>query len=174
MNLDPLIAALRAAPLPARDAPLLDIVPVLGLLARHLDVPLGGAEVPFGRYLLHAEPAFNLQLDVFSRAYRGGIHRHGTWGMFGVLRGALDVEDYTPGGELLRAAYIPRGGAMAFAEASDWHRVSTGEGPQVVSVHLYGPGFDLDVGEAMDERGHRTYRRSPFGESTALQALWRA
>jgi hypothetical protein len=39
------------------------------------------------------------------------------------------------------------------------------DGPQTVSVHLYGAGFDLDEGVALDDEGRIfRYRRGAFGE----------
>lgn len=154
------------------------------LLRRLLGVARGirltDREVPYGRYLIHADPAgrFNLQLDVFSRDYVGGVHAHDTWGMFFVLRGALYVEDWQEIDgrvRLCRSGYAGAGGGQAFGPPwADWHRVSTdGEGLQTVSVHIYGAGFDLDTGRGLDERGEpRSYRRGPFGDPARLAGLF--
>ena len=150
------------------------------LLAAARAIPISDREVPFGRYLIHADPAgrFNLQLDVFSRGYTGGVHAHDTWGMFLILRGALTVEDWQEiGGEpvLCRSGYMGAGGGQAFGPPwSDWHRVSTDrDGPQTVSVHIYGAGFDLDTGRALDENGKpRLYRRGAFGDPSKLAGLF--
>ncbi len=140
---------------------------------------LADAEVPYGRYLAHLDPAgrYNLQWDVFSPHYTGGIHAHGTWGCFFVLRGTLHADDFaadTPAGpfELLRTSVHPPGSAAAFAPPQDWHRVATRGGPQVMSLHLYGPGFDLDRGVALDGMGQpATYTRGPLKDVSALRGL---
>lgn len=128
-------------------------------------------ELPWGRYLVHADPAgrYNLQLDVFSRGYTGQIHAHGTWGIFWLLQGALvvtDCEVVDNAAQVQRVARLGRGGSQCFCPpASDWHRVATPEdGPQTVSLHLYGPGFDLDTGVFFGDRGPTSYRRGPFGD----------
>src|SRR5688572_12463766 len=51
-------------------------------------------ELPWGRYLVGQGEGWNLQLDVFSAAYQGGIHKHDTWGMFWVVRGSLWTENF--------------------------------------------------------------------------------
>jgi predicted metal-dependent enzyme (double-stranded beta helix superfamily) len=135
--------------------------------------------VPYGRYLVHLDPAgrFNLQWDVFSADYTGGIHAHGTWGAFFVLRGTLFADDFgaaSPEGPftLLRTSAHPPGAAAAFAPPQDWHRVATRGGPQVVSLHLYGPGFDLDRGVALDPSGRPvTYTRGPLQDPARLEGL---
>lgn len=128
-------------------------------------------ELPWGRYLVHADPdaRYNLQLDVFSRDYHGQIHAHDTWGVFWVLQGALMVTDFELAGGAARAqrsARITAGGGQCFCPpVSDWHRVATpAQGPQTVSVHLYGPGFDLHTGRSITAAGMAVYRRGPFGE----------
>lgn len=142
------------------------------------------AELPWGRYLLHQEPGnrFNIQLDVFSAGYQGGLHAHETWGMFYVLRGALGFWDYQEDGgvpRLSRHGLVPAGGGECFCPPhSDWHRVGAvadGRPPiQPISVHIYGPGFDLETGVAWDAQGVRRYTRGPLGElSRVLPALRR-
>lgn len=131
-------------------------------------------ELPWGRYLLHAEEGWNLQLDIFSEGYVGGVHGHGTWGAFFVLRGALWSETWTmgpEGGRVVGTSFVPEGGAEGFHPPdSDWHRVGAAPGVQPVSIHLYGPGFDLDVGEGMGPDGKpRTYRRGPWGDLAAVR-----
>lgn len=132
--------------------------------------------LPWGRYLVHADPAgrYNVQLDVFSGGYEGAIHGHGTWGIFWVLQGALMVRDFELAlgtARAQRAARIGAGGAQCFCPpVSDWHQVATpAEGPQTVSLHLYGPGFDLDEGVyfaemTKDGAGPTPYRRGPLGD----------
>jgi predicted metal-dependent enzyme (double-stranded beta helix superfamily) len=152
------------------------------LLAAAGRVALTDVDVPYGRYLIHAHPdgLFNLQLDVFSRDYVGGVHAHETWGLFIVLRGGLTVEDWQEVDgrvQLGRTAWIGRGGGQAFSPpVSDWHRVRTDPtGPQTVSVHIYGAGFDMDSGLVLDEAGQpRAYRRGAFGDPAALAALFPA
>ena len=129
-------------------------------------------DLPWGRYLLHEATSYNLQLDVFSADYTGSVHAHGTWGIFFVLRGALYVDDHDANGIRTRSAYIGAGGAQGFCPpVSDWHRVCTpAAGPQTVSLHLYGAGFDLDTGVARGPDGQpRAYRRGPWGEPAKVQ-----
>lgn len=148
------------------------------ILAWQVKKPL----LPWGRYLLYRAPddRFNVQLDVFSQGYVGGLHAHGTYGIFWVLQGGLSFWNYAdvstapgpalrPGRqtalELVDAGRVSPGGAVCFCPPrSDWHRVSAFEGAeQTVSVHLYGPGFDLDTGVALDAQGCvRTYTRGPL------------
>lgn len=134
------------------------------------------AALRWGRYLVHADPRgrYNLQLDVFSRGYTGEVHAHGTWGMFWVLQGALLVHDHALGDgavRLQRAAWLGPGSAQCFCPPdSDWHRVATPDaGPQTLSLHLYGPGFDLDTGLRLDAGGPRAYRRGPLRALAELQ-----
>lgn len=145
--------------------------------------PVGDADepLPWGRYLVHADPAgrYNLQLDVFSPGYQGEVHAHDTWGIFWVLRGVLMVVDDEFVGAAVRpqrASRLGPGASQCFCPpASDWHRVATpAGGPQTVSLHLYGPGFDLDVGRSFVAGEPRTYRRRPFGELTQVSRAFRA
>ncbi len=129
------------------------------------------AELPWGRYLVHADPRgrYNLQLDVFSRAYTGQVHAHGTWGVFWVVQGELLVTDHELHDGLAavqRVARLGPGGCQCFCPpASDWHRVATpADGPQTLSLHLYGPGFDLDTGLYFGPTGVTAYRRGPLGD----------
>ena len=129
------------------------------------------ATLPWGRYLVHADPRgrFNLQLDVFSPAYQGQVHAHRTWGVFWVLQGVLVVSDHELLGRvsrLQRVARISAGGGQCFCPpSSDWHQVATPQGgPQTVSLHLYGPGFDLDTGLYLADDGPAPYRRGPLGD----------
>lgn len=128
-------------------------------------------DLPWGRYLVHADPRgrYNLQLDVFSRGYTGEIHAHGTYGIFWLLQGELVVTDCDVAGTratIQRVARIGAGGSQCFCPpASDWHRVATPpDGPQTLSLHLYGPGFDLDTGVYLGGAGPTPYRRGPFGD----------
>jgi len=120
---------------------------------------------------VHADPRgrYNLQLDVFSRAYTGQVHAHGTWGVFWVVQGELLVTDHELHDGLAavqRVARLGPGGCQCFCPpASDWHRVATpADGPQTLSLHLYGPGFDLDTGLYFGPTGVTPYRRGPLGD----------
>ena len=140
------------------------------------------AELPWGRYLVHADPRgrYNLQLDVFSRAYTGQVHAHGTWGVFWVLQGELLVTDCELRAGVAAVQRITRlgaGGSQCFCPpASDWHRVATPEtGPQTLSLHLYGPGFDLDTGvylpdTGLPDTGVTSYRRGPLGDLARIKS----
>lgn len=131
-------------------------------------------DVPYGRYLMHAEAGFNIQLDVFSRGYTGGVHRHGTWGIFFVLKGTLIAEDWVEADgsfHVIRESVVGTGGAACFLHPEDWHRVSTlPDGPQTTSIHIYGRAFDLDTGIGLDANLQpRTYTRSAFGDDSFIQ-----
>ena len=137
-------------------------------------------ELPWGRFLLHHDPRdrFNIQLDVFSRGYTGGIHAHGTWGAFWLLRGQLKVWDYHEVNgppTLARFGLAGPGGFACFCPPiSDWHKVGVPEGgDQTVSVHIYGRGYDMDTGLALGEDGRpRTYTRGAWGDrAQVLPAL---
>jgi len=157
-----------------------DIDAVAALMHRltpHARAPLRVApdDLPWGRYLVHADPRgrYNLQLDVFSRAYTGQVHAHGTWGVFWVLQGELLVTDCAlqdGAAAVQRVARLGAGGSQCFCPpASDWHRVATPEtGPQTLSLHLYGPDFDLDTGVYLGPAGVTTYRRGPLGDLDQL------
>lgn len=138
------------------------------------------AALPWGRYLVHADPGgrYNLQLDVFSRDYQGQVHAHGTWGIFWVLQGALLVADCELVGAVAsvqRVARIGAGGCQCFCPpVSDWHQVaSPADGLQTVSLHLYGPGFDLDTGLMLTDAGPTSYRRGPLGDLARVAAALR-
>lgn len=141
-------------------------------------VRLPDTTLPWGRYLVRAAAAnaWNLQMDVFSEGYVGGIHAHRTWGAFWVLRGSLWSESYALVEErplLSAASWVAVGGCEAFCPPeSDWHRVGAGTpGVQTVSFHLYGPGFDLDEGDGVGEDGQvRRYRRGPWGDPAVVAA----
>lgn len=177
--LDYLITACQEATAPLEAAPTIDAV---ASAAQHIApavqaIQVRGGPLPWGRYLLHHDPQdrFNIQLDVFSPGYLGGVHAHGTWGAFFLLRGILQVWDYDLDGDLPRLSRFgvagPGGLSCFCPPVSDWHRVGTpAQGPQTVSIHIYGRGFDLDVGLALGEDGRpRTYRRGAWGDLDAVR-----
>jgi len=140
-----------------------------------------GRALPWGRYLVHADPAgrYNLQLDVFSAGYEGAIHGHGTWGIFWLVQGSLVVRDFEVvdgRARAQRAGIVGAGGGQCFCPPiSDWHQVSTpATGPQTVSLHLYGPGFDLDEGVMMGADGPRSYRRGSLKDMAEVASALRA
>ena len=143
-----------------------------------------GEDLPWGRYLAHhdADDLFNIQLDIFSSGYTGSVHSHGAWGGLWLLKGSLRVWDYheSPEGvQLARYGTYRAGSFQVFCPPlSDWHKVGTlDEGPQTVSIHIYGPGFDLDEGRALGEDGKpATYRRGRLGDMERLlpHLRWRA
>ena len=156
-----------------------DVAQLMHTLTPHARAPSSApsTELPWGRFLVHADPRgrYNLQLDVFSRAYTGQIHAHGTWGIFWVLQGELRVSDCElrdGAAAVQRVARLGAGGCACFCpRASDWHRVATPQGgPQTLSLHLYGPGFDLDTGVYFsNETGVTPYRRGPLGDLAHLR-----
>ena len=118
--------------------------------------------VPYGRYLIHADPSgnYNIQLDVFSKNYQGFAHAHETWGAFWVLRGRLRVLNWETDAEnrptrVVTQSLITRGSGSCFSPpVSDWHEVRVEEpSDQVFSIHVYGKEFDLDRGIYMDKEG---------------------
>lgn len=139
---------------------------------RSLTVPKEGA--PYGRYLLCRGQTYNVQLDVFSAAYTGLIHCHDTWGMFWVLKGSLITTDYYRAHgvhQCVRRNALSRGSGQCFSSrASDWHQTETPDsGPQTVSLHVYGPGFDMERGTYLDAQMiSRTSARGPWGDLSRL------
>jgi len=123
--------------------------------------------IPFGRYLLANNIKFNIQMDVFSNNYKGSIHSHGTWGMFGMISGALMVDDWVKNNNdfsYLRSSLLLSGCINTFIKKNDWHGVSTTDfKDQTVSIHIYGAGYNLDKGFKLNE-GFRIidYTRSKF------------
>jgi predicted metal-dependent enzyme (double-stranded beta helix superfamily) len=175
--LDPLVRALRLVATDPAPWTLARIGSTLrSTLPAVRQIALSELDVPYGRYLVHHDPAdrFNVQLDAFSRDYVGGVHEHGTWGIFYVLRGTLYSEDFAAGSlTALRQGAVSAGGAAGFVPPEDWHRVGTGDGPQVVSIHVYGAGFDLDEGSAWSpERGFFRYRRGQWADPAAVAGLF--
>lgn len=114
--------------------------------------------IPYGRYLVHKDidNKFNIQIDVFSMNYIGQIHCHETWGILHVFRGFLFVEDWEEKSDdkfRMRSSSIlnPRSSQTFCPPISDWHRVSTSNSKeQVISMHIYGKGFNLDKGIYLD------------------------
>ena len=159
------------------------VAPLMHRLTSHVRAQActARADLPWGRYLVHVDPRgrYNLQLDVFSPGYQGEVHAHDTWGIFWVLRGVLMVVDDEFVGAAVRpqrASRLGPGASQCFCPpASDWHRVATpADGPQTISLHLYGPGFDLDVGRSFVAGEPRTYHRRPFGALAQVSRAFRA
>jgi predicted metal-dependent enzyme (double-stranded beta helix superfamily) len=137
-------------------------------------------ELPFGRYLIYADEnkRFNIQLDVFSKNYRGMIHAHGTWGLFGLLQGQLKVSDWEPSQErfrLIRKSLLQAGSSQCFTPPSEWHQVETpGDGEQTISIHIYGAAFDLDRGVYINDAGTQVQAtRSPFKNLSSIEGFFR-
>ena len=122
--------------------------------------------VPFGRYLIHKDSNFNIQLDVFSENYVGAPHNHDTWGVLGVITGILAVTDYQLAADslvTLRKSILPSGSVSGFKAFEDWHSTETFALPQVASFHVYGASFDLDNGKRYVEKsGIEEYARGPL------------
>ena len=136
-----------------------DMLPLYSVNSKNL--------LQYGRYLLHKDKNYNIQLDVFSMDYRGSIHSHGTWGVFGMIQGSMFVDDWANfNGEFrqTRKTFIARNTVQSFTAQSDWHRIRTQKhGDQPISIHIYGPSYDLDVGYALDENFKVvSYDRSVF------------
>lgn len=171
-TLHPMIDAVATASTRYQDAPSLESVFAMAdvIHPEMSRLSIKDGDLPWGRYLIHHDPEdrFNIQLDVFSQGYTGSCHAHGAWGAFWVLRGQLRAWDYTlvkgrP--TVSRYGLFGAGGFQCFAPPlSDWHKVGTPEGgAQTVSIHIYGPGFDMDVGETLGDDGTpKSYRRSAF------------
>lgn len=144
---------------------------------RHLQ--LSDRVVPYGRYLLHhdADCRFNVQLMAYSAGYVGRPHCHDTWGMFFALRGGLFVDDYEHReGQIrnIRHGFLGAGACHAFGRHHDWHRVAAPKrGPQTVSLHIYGPEFNLDAGVYMDENLQPICAaRGSFANPSSLEQLF--
>lgn len=147
---------------------------LLHAIEPHLSrLQLNKEDLPYGRYLLHHDAAdrFNIQLDIFSMDYAGAVHTHETWGMLWTLKGRLFVSDWDvpQDGEpiLFRDGILRRNSGNCFYPPHDWHRViSPADGPQPVSVHIYGEGFNLDKGIYLDDAGKpQRSSRSDFGSN---------
>ncbi len=128
--------------------------------------------LPFGRYLIHQDSrkAFNIQLDVFSKNYVGLPHCHETWGVFLVLQGRLKVTNWGVNDELMPSSpaseslMLPGSGSVFMPPLSDWHEVRVEEpSEQVLSIHVYGPNFNLEEGiYRSPEGGIKSTRRGPL------------
>ena len=106
-------------------------------------------------------------MDVFSNNYSGSIHSHGTWGMFGIISGSLQTDDWlniNNNFTFLRSSILFSGCINAFTKSNDWHRVSTlDHEEQTVSIHIYGNGYDLEKGFKLnDDFNVEEYTRSDF------------
>ena len=132
-------------------------------------------DLPYGRYLIHRAEDYNIQLDVFSRDYKGRIHCHNTWGIVNVLQGSLLIENWSENNDdfcMQTSCYCPAGSSQCFSPPhSDWHRVSTqSEGAQTLSFHTYGKGFDLDEGIYLNDSLEKVVaKRSSFGHTRILE-----
>ena len=128
----------------------------------------------YGRYLIHKNENYNIQLDVFSMNYKGSIHSHGTWGVFGMIQGSLIVDDWDNfNGEYrqIRKSLITGNTVQSFTDQSNWHRTRTQKhGYQPISIHIYGPSYDMDEGNALDKNFKViTYKRSAFKSNNLLE-----
>lgn len=109
-------------------------------------------EVPYGRYLAYESKKLNIQVDVFSKSYEGNVHIHDTWGILGVINGSLLVKDWQKNLkdenmiDLTREYLLSKSATCYFTKSSDIHSTQTFDGPQVVSIHVYGKEFNLDKG----------------------------
>lgn len=125
-------------------------------------------DLPYGRYLVHQNEHYNIQLDVFSHNYTGDVHCHETWGLLTILKGSLYVEDWIEDAEsftLQRSSFLTRNSSQCFyPPLSDWHKVATGDDPQqTISIHIYGPDFNIDQGIYLNsDLQRRSGQRSPF------------
>jgi predicted metal-dependent enzyme (double-stranded beta helix superfamily) len=155
--------------------PVVSDVETVGTLMRRLEphlkaLRMNAEELPYGRYLLHGDEQgrYNIQLDVFSMDYEGSIHSHDTWGLMWVLKGSLYISNWNKqesGFQMLCDMITTAGSGNCFCPPiSDWHKVITPkDGPQPVSLHFYGPGFDLDEGTYVNSDFEVVQgRRSPF------------
>lgn len=131
--------------------------------------------LPYGRYLLHRDPKdrFNIQVMVYSADYTGSIHSHSSWGMLFALKGGLHSYDYLRQNSettLIRRSFLGGGACQCFASFSDWHQVrSPATGAQTVTLHIYGEGFDLDMGTYLDENFEAVRAsRSAWGDPAIL------
>ena len=135
----------------------------------------GGQDLPYGRYLIYRAEDYNIQLDIFSRDYKGRIHCHNTWGITSILQGSLLVENWAEHDDnffMQTSTYCPAGSSQCFSPPySDWHRVSTQpKGAQTLSFHIYGKGFNLDEGVYLNDHLERvTDKRGEFGNHHILE-----
>jgi len=136
-----------------------------------------GENLPYGRYLLHQDPAgkFNIQIMIYSPDYTGSIHSHESWGMLFGIKGGLHSWDYLMSDQaklkMIRQNFIGAGACQSFSPKSDYHKVaSPNRGKQSVTLHIYGEGFDLEVGNYYDENSVKTTApRSPWGDPQVIK-----
>ncbi len=90
---------------------------------------------------------------MFSKDYEGLPHAHETWGAFWVLQGRLRVTDWAadrvhePSHRVSQTILSAGSGGCFSPPVSDWHEVRVEEPcDQVISIHVYGKGFNLDRG----------------------------
>ena len=127
-------------------------------------------EIPYGRYLAYKSEKLNIQVDVFSKNYEGNVHNHNTWGILGVINGSLLVKDWQKDLkdenliDLTREYLLSRSATCYFSKISDIHSTQTFNGPQVVSIHVYGKEFNLDKGYkySFDHLKWLEYDRGPL------------
>ncbi len=111
------------------------------------DLPLDG--LPRGecyeRYLVGRSPRHGASLFLMSwtPAVTTPIHDHTSWGVVGVLRGALHEQRYVPSPDARLiaggAGWLRPGEVAGFvAEPATIHAVRASDDPHPVSLHLYG------------------------------------
>ena len=134
------------------------------------------ANLDYGRYLVHEQKEFSIQLDVFSNNYEGSIHSHGTWGLVGILNGSLFIDDWqNDNGKFiqLRASYLSKGSNIIFFKESDWHKAKSPNNNELtLSIQIYGPNYDMDNGFKLDEEFNIVpYKRSSFKDISKVEDI---
>ncbi len=157
------------------------VAQLLPCLNRHTNrITIENNSLPYGRYLIHKDPEdlYNIQLDIFSEKYEGAVHSHETWGVLAVVKGQLVCEEWNKtrerSFEKISETFMVPGCSQSFCPPnSDWHKVRTVESKeQVVTIHVYGKGFNLDVGTYLDDnKVELTAQRSDFKSLNEIETF---
>lgn len=122
-------------------------------------------EAPYGRFLVAQNSNITVQVHLHSPKYEGQIHDHGTWGIMIALKGSFKLEDWMIseqlGNKVIRNYVMPESGLVTFPfiKGLDWHKNTNMDLFRAMSLHIYGPGYNNDMGTSYDpSRGEFTTR----------------
>jgi len=113
-------------------------------------------DVPYGRFSIAENKNITVQLHLHSPGYEGQIHDHGTWGIMASLKGTFALEDWIVNTKLgthcTRKYVMPAFGMVHFSyiEGFDWHKNTNMENYRAMSLHIYGPKHNNDLGTSYD------------------------
>lgn len=131
--------------------------------------------IDYGRYLAYKSSECNIQVDVFSKAYIGQVHNHGTWGILGIIHGNFLIRDYSSSFNKLvkiRTNLASKGLTTYFPQIADIHSLESIEGPQGITIHAYGKDFDMDIGMRYTQKSGiwESYTRSNLREFKEIES----